>query len=139
MHPGKAGQPLRPARSGQKPQFHFRQPQFCGCCGNTEMTAQRNFQASTQCRPVNCGDDRLGRIFDELTDIRQIRLQGGLAKLPDVGTCNKSASLAQDDHGRNIVVRNAFFQACPDSCANGLGQGVYRRVVNGDDPDVSFF
>ncbi len=101
------------------------------------MTGQRDFQPAAQRGAVKSRDHRLGTVFDAGQHTVQVGRCQWLAEFADVGTGNEGAATTDDDQGLDGGVGDALVDAVLDTLAHGLGQGVDRRVVDGDDADVA--
>ena len=135
---GQARQPLGAASTRQKAQLHFRQAYLGAANRNPVMTAQSGFQATTQGGAMDRGNQRLVAVFKRVDQCRQRGLLHGFAEFTDVGTGNKGASFTNQQERPGLGIFLALLQGCEQTGTNSLAEGVYRRVVHGNNADVAF-
>ena len=71
-------------------------------------------------------------------EVGEVRGLGRLAELADVGAGDEGAARAEEDDGVDSGVGVEGFGGVPEGLAEGQGERVDRRVVDGDDGDAAF-
>jgi hypothetical protein len=132
---GKARGALGAAGAGQDAEGDLRQADLCSRQRDSGMTGQGHFEPAAECRAVEDTDDRRAGPFQEIAQLRQPRVLRRLAELADIGTSDKGAALAvkRDRPDRGVLLQG--FDGLPEPGADGMGGGIDRRVVDGDEAD----
>ncbi len=135
---GQARKPLGTAGAGQQAQLHFRQTHLGTAHRNPVVTAQSGFQTTTQSRSVDRGNQRFVAVFKGVDQCRQGGLLHGLAEFTNVGAGNERAPFANQQKRLGLGIFLALLQGCEQTRTNSLAEGVYRRVIHGNNADVAF-
>ena len=100
------------------------------------MRRQRRFQAATERRAVDRGNDRFVEGFHAIEDGRQPRLLDRPAEFGDVRTRDESPART-DDQQRLAVIVLGLVECLHQSLSHGLRQRVDRWVIDGYDADLA--
>ncbi len=138
---GQPRQPLRPARSGNDPELHFRLPHLRGRDRHPVMTGHRGFQAAAERGAVDRHHYGLFRIFDLRHHRRQrhtpVTGGGHFSEFANIGAGDEGSSAA-DHHDRldlRVLVR--CFDPGHDAVRHSGAQRVHRRIIDRDDANLA--
>jgi hypothetical protein len=100
------------------------------------MTAERQFEATAQCRTVDRGDDRFGERLDGSDKIAQHWRLWRLAKFTDIGAGGEGPAGASQDDGFDRGVGSNRLNGIEQRLPHRVRQRIHRRIVDGDDGDA---
>jgi hypothetical protein len=137
--PRGARQALGAARAGQEAELHFGHAELRRRHRNPVVGGERHFEAAAEGGAVDRSDHRLGAVLDHVDDLRKHRRleRLGRAELADVGAGEEGLAVAQDDDRLHRLVRIGFLDRPHQPFAHRMAERVHRRVVRGDDEDVT--
>ena len=84
-----------------------------------------------------CDDDQW-RILDPFAQVRKKGLKRGFAKFGDVGTCDKRAAIAYDDHRFDAIIGFGPVHSRHKPLTDSMGQCIDRGVTDPQNGNVTF-
>ena len=139
LRAGETRQALGAAGARQEAKMHFRQAHARGRERNAIVRPQRRLEAAAQRRAMQGRHDQLGRILHGRDHVVQVRPRRRLAELADVGAGDEGPAAADQDDGVDAGILAERLDALLDAGADGRGQRVHRRIVDGEDSDAPLF
>ena len=126
-----------PPAPGTMPSVTSGSPTEAEGSGDAEAAAERDLEAAAEGGAVDRGDPGLRRRLDAGDEVGQVRRHRRLAELADVGAGDEGAAGADQHDGVDAGVGVERLRRVPERLAQRLGEGVDRRVVDGDDGDAA--
>ena len=138
---GEAREALRAAGAGDNAKFYFGLADLGAGNGNAVVAGHGEFQSAAEGRAVDGDDDGFPAVFDFQQDRQQacaarLSSAGEFAEFFNVRAGHEGAAAADQDRGFHRVIFVDLVDGVGDAFGYSGAQGVYRRVVDGDDGDV---
>src|SRR5208283_2684483 len=111
---------------------HLRQTEFGGSGGDAVMAGERHFEAATERRSMDGGDDGLWARLDAIAQLRQLQAGTRLAEFGNVGAREKGSSPARDDDRADGCIVGCVRKCVPEPVAYGAAERIDRRIVDRD-------
>ena len=138
----EARQALRAAGSRDEAELHFGLPHLGRRNRHAVMPGHGGFEAAAERSPVNGHHDGFRALLDLFqkgiqANVAALIARGDLSEFVDVRARNERAARADDDDGLHGIVAVSHADARRDSLRNARAEGVYGRVVDGNDQDFA--
>ena len=140
--PDSLRQPRRASRPGHQAEPHLGQAEPCLGIGDDEVADERHLEAATHRGGLDGRDDGLGHRLDEperppaRSDVildRAVTVQQAL-ELRQVGACHEGSVAGTGEHdGPHAGIRGEARRGRAQLLEHRVGEGIDRRVVDGDD------
>ena len=101
------------------------------------MTAEGQFQPAAEGNPADGGNHRLRREFEGIDQRGQRGACRRLAEFADVGAGGKSLAGTGQHDGLHPVIGQRLLETVRQPLTHRLAQGIHRRAVDGNDPDLT--
>ena len=132
------GQPLGAAAARQDAYEYLRQPDFRAGQRESIVTGHRDLEPAAECIAVNGRQHRLlARVQHIVYTLSQRQPRPVGAETANVGTGDKAAPGAHEDHPLDGRIGVAARETVLDAFGDTRTQRVHRRVVHRDDADIA--
>ncbi len=138
FHAHQTRQTLGATRTRQNTQMHFRQAHLGRWHRDPAMAGQSGFKPPAQSRAKDGCHHRLFTVFQQVEDLVETRLAERLAQFGNVGTGKEGAARAGQHNALHLRVSDQGLQPVKQGRTHRVAQRIYRRAVDGQNPDLTY-